>query len=75
MICAVFSVDFGPCASSSQLRCSASPGTPNGTQRPWSGWIAATERGSPNPKIDSCHTVWMELHDDLLATLGLERGS
>jgi hypothetical protein len=26
------------------------------------------------PKIDSCHTVWMELHEDLLATLGLERG-
>jgi hypothetical protein len=25
------------------------------------------------PKIDSCHTVWMELHEDLLATLGLER--
>jgi hypothetical protein len=27
------------------------------------------------PRIDSCHTVWMELHEDLLATLGLERGS
>jgi hypothetical protein len=25
--------------------------------------------------IDSCHSVWMELHEDLLATLGLERGS
>jgi len=25
--------------------------------------------------MDSCHTVWMELHEDLLATLGLERGS
>ena len=24
---------------------------------------------------DSCHTVWMELHEDLLATLGLERSS
>jgi hypothetical protein len=24
--------------------------------------------------IDSCHTVWMQLHEDLLATLGLERG-
>lgn len=22
---------------------------------------------------DSCHTVWMELHEDLLATLGIER--
>jgi hypothetical protein len=27
------------------------------------------------PKIDSCHTVWFELHEDLLATLGLTRGS
>ena len=26
------------------------------------------------PKIDSCHSVWFELHEDLLATLGLERG-
>ncbi len=24
--------------------------------------------------IDSCHTVWIELHEDLLSTLGLERG-
>ena len=23
---------------------------------------------------DSCHTVWMELHEDLMATLGLPRG-
>ena len=23
---------------------------------------------------DSCHTVWMELHEDLVATLGLQRG-
>jgi len=23
---------------------------------------------------DSCHTVWMELHEDLIATLGLQRG-
>ena len=27
------------------------------------------------PRVDSCHTVWMELHEDLLATLGLERGA
>ena len=27
------------------------------------------------PKIDSCHTVWFELHEDLLATLGLARGA
>ena len=24
---------------------------------------------------DSCHTVWMELHEDLLATLGIPRGA
>lgn len=26
------------------------------------------------PMIDSFHTVWFELHEDLLATLGIERG-
>jgi hypothetical protein len=26
------------------------------------------------PGLDSCHLVWFELHEDLLATLGLERG-
>ena len=25
--------------------------------------------------IDSCHVVWMQLHEDLLATLGLHRGA
>jgi hypothetical protein len=25
--------------------------------------------------LDSCHVVWMQLHEDLLATLGLERGA
>lgn len=25
--------------------------------------------------INSCHAVWMQLHEDLLTTLGLERGS
>ena len=25
--------------------------------------------------IDSCHTIWFELHEDLLATLGIERGT
>jgi hypothetical protein len=24
---------------------------------------------------DSCHTIWFELHEDLLATLGIERGT
>jgi hypothetical protein len=27
------------------------------------------------PRADSCHTVWMELHEDLLATLGIARGA
>jgi hypothetical protein len=27
------------------------------------------------PLIDSYHTVWFELHEDLLSTLGIERGS
>lgn len=28
-----------------------------------------------NPLIDSYHTVWFELHEDLLVTLGLDRAS
>lgn len=24
--------------------------------------------------IDSCHVVWMQLHEDLLASLGMDRG-
>jgi pyruvate,orthophosphate dikinase len=27
------------------------------------------------PLIDSYHTVWFELHEDLLSTLGKERAS
>jgi hypothetical protein len=27
------------------------------------------------PDADSCHTVWIQLHEDLLATLGIPRGS
>jgi hypothetical protein len=38
----------------------------------------AADRGDPDwltrPTIDSYHTVWFELHENLLATLGLERG-
>lgn len=25
------------------------------------------------PDVDSCHAVWMELHEDLIATLGIQR--
>jgi hypothetical protein len=31
-------------------------------------WVA-------RPRADSCHTVWMELHEDLVATLGIQRGA
>lgn len=27
------------------------------------------------PGIESCHTVWIQLHEDLVATLGVERGA
>ena len=30
-------------------------------------WVSGTD-------VDSCHRVWFELHEDLLATLGVERG-
>jgi hypothetical protein len=35
---------------------------------------AGERRFVDEPRIDSCHTVWFELHEDLLGTLGLERG-
>jgi hypothetical protein len=28
-----------------------------------------------SPEVDSCHTVWIQLHEDLLATLGIARGA
>lgn len=44
-------------------------------------YAAALERarhGSPpwvdGVGLDSCHVAWMQLHEDLLATLGLTRG-
>jgi hypothetical protein len=39
------------------------------TQRVQAGqtrWVDATE-------INSCHLVWMQLHEDLIATLGMQR--
>jgi hypothetical protein len=37
--------------------------------------VAAGEKDwFTKPTIDSYHTVWFELHEDLLATLGIERG-
>jgi hypothetical protein len=41
--------------------------------------LSRVHQGQPTwvdaPRIDSCHTVWFELHEDLLATLGLTRGA
>jgi hypothetical protein len=41
--------------------------------------VARAEEGDhtwvTRPRFDSCHTVWMELHEDLVATLGVERGA
>ena len=36
---------------------------------------AGQRRWVDAPEIDSCHTVWIQLHEDLLATLGIPRGS
>ena len=40
--------------------------------------LARVERGERSyvdrPRADSVHTVWFELHEDLLATLGRSRG-
>lgn len=44
----------------------------------FTGALARVRRGElswvDRVKEDSCHTVWMELHEDLLATLGIARG-
>lgn len=41
--------------------------------------LARTENGeyhwADGISVDSCHTVWMQLHEDLIASLGLVRGS
>jgi len=41
--------------------------------------LAKVDRGQrrwvDTPELDSCHTVWIQIHEDLLATLGLARGS
>lgn len=36
---------------------------------------AAKPRWIDAPDIDSCHTVWIQLHEDLLSTLGIPRGT
>jgi hypothetical protein len=41
------------------------------------GALTRVDRGEPDwltrPMIDSYHSVWFELHEDLLVTLGIER--
>jgi hypothetical protein len=32
-------------------------------------------RWADSPELDSCHTVWIQFHEDLLATLGIPRGT
>lgn len=36
---------------------------------------AGERRWVDAPEVDSCHTVWIQLHEDLLATLGIARGT
>jgi hypothetical protein len=36
---------------------------------------AGQRRWVDAPDLDSCHTVWIHFHEDLLATLGIPRGS
>jgi hypothetical protein len=36
---------------------------------------AGERRWVDAPEVDSCHTVWIQLHEDLLATVGKRRGS
>ena len=36
---------------------------------------AGQRRWVDSPEMDSCHTVWIQFHEDLLGTLGLVRGS
>jgi hypothetical protein len=36
---------------------------------------AGQRRWVDAPELDSCHTVWIQFHEDLLATLGIPRGT
>ena len=36
---------------------------------------AGQRRWVDSPEVDSCHTVWVQFHEDLLATLGIPRGA
>ncbi|WP_030177094.1 hypothetical protein [Spirillospora albida] len=45
----------------------------------YSAALAKVEAGQKRwvdaPDIDACHTVWIQFHEDLLATLGIPRGA
>jgi hypothetical protein len=45
----------------------------------YSSALAKVNAGQPRwidaPELDSCHTVWIQLHEDLLSTLGIPRGT
>ena len=50
-----------------------------GYDRRFAAALARARRGEHSwvtrPRADSCHTVWMELHEDLVASLGIRRGA
>ena len=75
-----------PGSSPSTTRCSrwwptwprrslASVATAPGCPAPWPRCRAATLDWFTKPTIDSYHSVWFELHENLLATLGIERAT
>jgi hypothetical protein len=45
----------------------------------YSAALASAQAGQrawvDGPDRDSCHLAWIQFHEDLLATLGIERGS
>jgi len=45
----------------------------------YSSALARVNAGQPRwidaPELDSCHTVWIQLHEDLLSTLRIPRGT
>jgi hypothetical protein len=44
------------------------PGAPGQVDQGHRAWVDAPDR-------DSCHILWIQFHEDLLATLGVPRGS
>ena len=63
----------GRCATGWATRSSATGPTAPGSATPSSGSGPATRLVHQAGRSPSFHTVWFELHEDLLATLGLDR--